>query len=133
MIKKVLLKWPDYLQMIDTLAMEIPWKKEKFERILAINRGGNIIGTILSHKTGIPLEIIEPVPLRTGLRKVLIVDEISDKGETFRRVTSYLPKAVQFKTATLHKKKTTKFVPDYFVEESTLWIQYPYEGKIEIR
>lgn len=132
-MKKVSLTWPDYLQMIDTLAVQIPWKKEKFERILAINRGGNIIGTILSHKTRIPLEVVEPRPLITGHRKLLLVDEIADSGETFKRVLGNLPKTISVKTAVLHKKYNTKFVPNYFVEESRHWIIYPYEQEIEIR
>lgn len=62
-------------------------------------------------------------------RKVLIVDDIADTGESLTLAKNYVesknPKEV--KTATLLTIKTSKFRPDYFGEEiDWAWIVFPW-------
>lgn len=62
-------------------------------------------------------------------RKVLIVDDIADTGESLILAKNYVesknPKEV--KTATLLTIKTSKFRPDYFGEEiDWAWIVFPW-------
>lgn len=62
-------------------------------------------------------------------KKVLIVDDIADTGESLTLAKNYVgsknPKEV--KTATLLTIKTSKFRPDYFGEEiNWAWIVFPW-------
>jgi hypothetical protein len=62
-------------------------------------------------------------------KKVLIVDDIADTGESLTLAKNYIesknPKEV--KTATLLTIKTSKFRPDYFGEEiDWAWIVFPW-------
>jgi hypoxanthine phosphoribosyltransferase len=128
-MKKIRINWSAYLKLIDTLFAKIPWEEENFDRIVAINRGGNIIGTILSHKTDIPLTIINASEeLPDGCGKLLIIDEIADSGHTFLKVISRSDSNIKYKTATLHTKATSKVTPDFFVKQIKHWIVYPYEN-----
>lgn len=127
-ISKQFIDWSRYLTLIDRLHEKINWKKEKFQSIIAINRGGNVIGTILSHKTNLPLVILNKTGMIYQDKKFLVVDDIADTGSTLDNVY-YLSqgKSKDFKTAVLHRKPTTKVEPNYFVETTEKWIVYPYE------
>jgi len=137
-ISKLYLDWPTYLQLIDQLSEKINWKEEKFESIVAISRGGNIPATILSHKAGIPLVVLNKTGMIYERGKFLVVDEIAHTGSTLANINymsqgasrKYHPlqyASKDFKTATLHYRKESKVKPDYFVETTDKWIVYPYE------
>jgi len=134
------LAWYSYLDLVEKLYKQINWKKENFRVIISINRGGNIIGTILSHKTGLPLVVLNKGGIIYEREKFLVVDDIADTGSTLANIDylaqgarlDYHPSAYankDYKTATLHCKKNSKVLPDYFVEETDKWIVYPYEGE----
>jgi len=137
-ISKVYLDWSRYLKLIDILAEKIDWKDEQFKSIVSINRGGNIIGTILSHKTGIPLVVLNKAGIIYEREKFLVVDDIAHTGSTLAN-TIYLSQGARleyhpleyankdFKIATLHYRKESKVMPDFFVETVNKWIVYPYE------
>src|SRR5208283_4126140 len=86
--RKKILSWKNYFRMVNRLFRKINWKEEEFDAIVAINRGGNIIGTILSHKTRLPLDVINKNQVIDRRGKVLVVDEISDSGNTILEVLS---------------------------------------------
>jgi hypoxanthine phosphoribosyltransferase len=71
--RKKILSWNNYLQLVNRLYRKINWKEEEFDAIVAINRGGNIIGTILSHKTRLQLDVINKDQVIGRRGKVLIV------------------------------------------------------------
>jgi len=62
---------------------------------------------------------------------VLVVDDVSDSGETLLTVKQkllereVLEKNIRF--ATLHKKTMSQFEPDWFVTVIDDWIKYPWE------
>jgi hypoxanthine phosphoribosyltransferase len=99
--------------------------------IVAVQRGGLVLGTMLSHLTGKPLKVIdpsEPTPdwFNAKLYDILLVDEISDSGSTFEKLTHTCPGAT---TVALHARKSTKFEPDYVAEwiDHDGWLVYPWE------
>jgi hypoxanthine phosphoribosyltransferase len=64
-------------------------------------------------------------------KKILLVDDISDSGQSLKVVKQYLIErgAVEVKIATLYAKVTTQTMPD-FVEKITVhWIVFPWEIK----
>lgn len=135
---KEFLDWPTYLNLIDQLFEKVDWKKEKFKKIISVNRGGNVIGTILSHKANIPLTVLNKTGMIYETEKYLVVDDIAHTGSTLANI-SYLSQGAamkyhplqyankDFKIATLHYRTESKVKPDYFVETVDKWIVYPYE------
>ena len=74
-------------------------------------------------------EITEKLGLDIKGLEVLVVDDIADSGESLEAAKQYLlalnPKKLKF--ATLHYKQHSKFKPDYYAEETSAWIVYPWE------
>jgi len=62
---------------------------------------------------------------------ILIIDDIADSGKTLEFVIKllkeHLPNAT-IKTAVLFYKPKSKIKPDYYVEETTDWIVFPWEN-----
>jgi hypoxanthine phosphoribosyltransferase len=67
--------------------------------------------------------------------KVLVVDDVSDSGNSLIEVKKYvLEKGVSaVKIATLHHKPWSLFKPDYYAEEVDKWIIYPWESRESIK
>lgn len=68
-----------------------------------------------------------------GLR-VLVVDDVLDSGESARLVIDNIqhqnPETI--KLATLHIKSYTQFKSDYYMEEKTNWLFYPWMSRNEL-
>ncbi|AWR98813.1 phosphoribosyltransferase [Metallosphaera hakonensis] len=62
-------------------------------------------------------------------KKVLVVDDVSDTGETLEAVSNVIsmfsPKTIR--TATLYVKPWSRKIPDYFGEEIGKWIIFPWD------
>ncbi len=117
------------------------------DAIVGIARGG----LILSHCMSEGLNIRNVQSLRTelyddtqkrdkitiyddcnlgGLKKVLVVDDIADSGETLDAVMDKLTqkyKDIEFKSATLFYKKTSTYQPHFWINEATEWIEFFWE------
>lgn len=140
------LSWLDLEKDTLTLAKKIKEKNIIFDKIVAIARGGLVISRILSDLLDLPIsnivissykdlkqkkepEIIEESTANFDNKNILIVDEVSDTGKTFRRALSY------FKTKNLKKiytaspyiKPKTSFIPDFWVKKIDAWIVFPYD------
>ncbi len=120
----------------------------EFEAIVAIARGG----LTLAHAMAEGLNIRNVQSLRTELyddtqkreaitikngcefkdvKKVLVVDDISDSGDTLKAVMDELTKKyenIEFKTATLYYKKRSIYEPDFWINEADGWINYFWES-----
>ncbi len=73
------------------------------------------------------------VPDIKNARKILIVDDIVDSGETLKTVTKLINDKFPHttcKTATLFYKKTAIFKPDFTINEATHWINFFWESDI---
>ena len=70
------------------------------------------------------------IPDVSHAKKVLIVDDIVDSGETMREILKVLSEKfpnVEFKLATLFYKKTAVLRPNYSVREANEWIDFFWE------
>ena len=118
-----------------------------FDSIIAIARGG----LILSHAVAEGLNIRDVQSIRTELydstckrdalsifgtcelkssKKVLVLDDISDSGDTLKAVMNELQtdfKDVKFTSATLFYKKTSIYEPDIWINEAKEWIDFFWE------
>ena len=74
------------------------------------------------------------IPDLSSAKKVLIVDDIVDSGETMREILKVLkekfPK-VEFKLATLFYKNTALIKPDFTVREANEWIDFFWEVDVK--
>lgn len=135
-MKQIMIGWQEYQELVDALGDKINFKKNKFDLIVAINRGGNVLGTMLSYRSEVPLVVVDKKDkwwmLQLPKQKILLVDDLSDTGKTFLNILECNHYITSFrsnlKTACMHVKKGTKFTPDYFAEKvGREYIVYPYE------
>ncbi|MBD3210918.1 phosphoribosyltransferase [Candidatus Micrarchaeota archaeon] len=118
------------------------------DMIIGISRGGIVPARILSDvlgikklgiigvafyrkagKKGMEPEITQHLDMEIAGKRVLLVDDVSDTGNSLvfvkRRLEKKRPKEV--KTATLHYKPHSVLKPDYFIGTTEAWIVYPWE------
>jgi xanthine phosphoribosyltransferase len=130
----------------DTKKLIAMVKKFEPESILAIARGGYT----LSHAMAEGLNIRDVQSMRTELydndekrdkisffgecdfqvKRVLVVDDIADSGDTLKFMMEYLEAKfpdVTFRSATLFYKKTSCYKPHFWVNEATDWIDFFWE------
>lgn len=122
-------------------------KEHDFEAIVTVARGGFTLAHVISQG----LDIRDVQSIRTELydknkkrekislfqkcsfknvKRVLVLDDISDSGETLSAVMNYLNeefKEIEFKSATLFYKKTSIYEPDFWVNEADDWIDFFWE------
>ena len=63
--------------------------------------------------------------------RVLVVDDISDSGETLDTIMKYLNTKysnIEFQSATLFYKKTSIYEPHFWVNEADDWIDFFWES-----
>jgi hypoxanthine phosphoribosyltransferase len=117
--------------------------------VVAIGRGGYVPARIVcdyllsDHLTSIRIshwgvaarkmdraEVIYPLNAPANGQKVLIIDDITDTGETLSTAVGYIRRLCpkEIKTGVLQHKSVSSVVPDYYAEELTLWrwIVYPW-------
>jgi len=62
-------------------------------------------------------------------RKILVVDDVSDTGESLEIAKGELAAAKEVRIATLHYKPHSKLKPDYYTRQTSAWIEYPWEKR----
>jgi xanthine phosphoribosyltransferase len=70
------------------------------------------------------------IPDLSGMKRVLILDDIVDSGETLKGVLSVLHERypdIDFKSASLYYKITSDIQPDFSLHEATEWIDFFWE------
>jgi len=74
------------------------------------------------------------IPDVSHAKRVLVVDDIVDSGETMEEILRILGEKfpnVEFKLATLFYKKTAVLQPDYTVREAAEWIDFFWEVDVK--
>ncbi len=74
------------------------------------------------------------IPDVSHAKRVLIIDDIVDSGETMREILKVLHEkfpTVEFKLATIFRKKTAVLQPDYSVKEADKWIDFFWEVDVK--
>ncbi len=144
-----LITWHSFHALCRKLAYQILEAAFQPDVIVGIARGGYMPARLLSdylgimnlasfrieHYRGARKEPVTRVryPLSADLsgQRVLLVDDVSDTGDTFEVALGHLrergePKAVR--TVVLHHKVTSSFVPDFYAKKVVKWrwIVYPW-------
>ncbi len=74
------------------------------------------------------------IPDLSNAKKVLIIDDIIDSGETMKEILIILNDKypnIEFKIATLFYKSTALIKPDFSVREANEWIDFFWEVDIK--
>ena len=70
------------------------------------------------------------VPELQHAKKVLLLDDIVDSGQTIKEVLAHLQKCfpdVEFKIAAIYYKTTAVITPDFYIHEANDWIEFFWE------
>lgn len=145
MKKEYVLDWNEYIIQCYLLNNKI---KEKFDLIIGIHKGGLIPATICAYARKTPLATIaiqrykdkeeseikwskDIATLQEIKGEILIVDDITDKGETLIKAKELIEaksvNSYNIKIATVYYKLTSIIKPDYYLGETDEWIVFPYE------
>ncbi len=144
----VRLSWGDIQEQCELLAKRIEEREVEFDIIVGIARGGWVPARLLSDildndelytvrvkfyddvaKTKEKPLILHPTQFDVAGKKVLLVDDIADTGESLLETIKHLNdrKAGDIFVATLVKKPSSKYTPDLYAMETSAWVIFPWE------
>lgn len=144
-----LISFNEVLQLSRILARKIKASGYMPDLIVAIGRGGYVPGRLVSDfllfndLTSMKIEhytraadmleetrIKFPIPVEIIGKKVLIVDDVTDTGETLKLAVDYALSLnpASFRTAVLQHKTCSAFTPDFYAQKvlKWRWIIYPW-------
>ena len=150
-----LISWARFYNLSRLLSHKIHDSGFRPDIIIAIARGGYMPARIISdflhvmNLTSFKIEhyrgtrkkrkVVVRYPLGPGVAggKVLLVDDVCDTGDTFGVASKHLGERIQaleIRTAVLHYKKTSSFIPDFYARRMVKWrwIIYPWAAAEDI-
>ena len=146
--------WDEIYDMLLRLAEKIGRDRFTPDVILGICRGGwppaRVMSDLLENPElanvkvefyiGISETKSKPVitqPVSTPMKKkrVLIMDDVADTGESLVLVKEDVKKqgAKEIKIATIYFKPWSKITPEYYEKETRCWVVFPWERKETVR
>ena len=148
MSNKLWYNWEEMRKDVNVLCREILLDKFDPEVIIGLSRGGLTPGVMMSHYLNKPFKPVkaalrdfpdweEYLPKKTD-KRVLIVDDICDSGETFQKISDHInsrrEKSTQtdIRFASLWWNNEVEFEPHYYAQEcakdtENIWIHFPWE------
>ena len=144
-----LVSWEIFYDMVRQLAFMIRNDNYQPDIIIAIARGGYTPARILSDYLGVmdmtsfkvkhyqstekdAVAVIQhPLAADVSGQKILLVDDVSDTGDTFDVAIDHINESTnptEIRSAVLHHKTVSKYKPDYYTREvkEWHWITYPW-------
>jgi hypoxanthine phosphoribosyltransferase len=140
------ISWAEYGNLAEALAEKVRAGGKSFDLVVGIARGGIPVAMVVSDRLGVKVDFIN-VKSYSGIaertspkilstltepvngKRILLVDDLVDHGETMDMVESFLsgqqPQLLQ--TAVLFRKPWSRFEPDYHLEVVDKWIVFPFE------
>ena len=138
--------WAEAIRLSRKLAGKVKRSGFKPDVLVLVLRGGAVPGRVLSDELGNLCLHAMKIEFYTGLgetakkprvtqfpgvsvkgKKVLLIDDVSDTGESLLEAKKALKGAREVRIACLHFKPHSKLKPDYFVGKTSAWIVYPWE------
>ncbi len=146
--------WDQTYDFLLDLAHKIKRSTFKPDIIVGVSRGGwtpaRVMSDLLENsslasiKTEFYLRVAEtkakpvitqPLSLPVDGKKVLIVDDIADSGESLRVVRSHLKEqgADEVRITTIYYKPWSILKPDWYEKQTSSWVVFPWERKETVR
>ena len=144
-MNKLWYSWEEMRRDVNVLARDIVLDNFDPVVIVGLSRGGLTPGVMLSHWFKKPFKSVasalrdfrewEDYLPRPTDKRVLIVDDICDSGETFHKMRGHITKkanGVDVRFATLWWNNECDFEPTYYVREiakdsTNTWVHFPWE------
>ena len=146
--------WNQIHSLLQKLAKQVQENGFNPDVIVGVSRGGWIPARVLSDllenknlasiatefyediaKTKQKPTITQPVSVSVKNKKVLVVDDLADTGESLKVVNSHLKEkgALEVRVAVIYYKPWSVTVPHYYEKTSNKWIVFPWEHKETVR
>jgi uncharacterized protein len=138
--------WTAYGKLVEKLAKKISSSRTRYDLVIGIARGGMPVAMVIADRLGTKVDIVN-VKSYTGIaerlkpkilstlteditgKKLLLVDDLVDGGETMQTVIEFLglESPTKVTTAVIFKKPWSEFEPDFFVQTVDEWVVFPWE------
>jgi hypoxanthine phosphoribosyltransferase len=151
-----LISWDHFYELARKLSRALYTASFQPETVVAISRGGCMPARVIcdyldvfdldfikiEHYHGVCKEntAILRYPLSANIsgKRVLLIDDVSDTGESFDLAIKHLREngePAELKTAALHHKTVSGYIPDYYAEivHEWRWIIYPWAIMEDLR
>jgi len=146
--------WSQIYDMFLSQAQKISTQNFRVDIVVGVARGGLVPARILtdlletpelatiqiSFYQNIDQPALKPI-LKQALtvpiegKKVLLVDDIADTGESLKLAQTYLRQqdVLETKTATLYLKPQSITTPDFYEKRTSAWVVFPWDTKETLR
>jgi hypoxanthine phosphoribosyltransferase len=146
LVKFRYISWTVYGRLAAELVEKIRSQGRNYDLVIGIARGGIPVAMVISDELGVKIDIIN-VKSYDGIaqrkhpkiistlaedvkgRRVLVVDDLVDEGDTMQTVLKHLsdksPRVLN--AAVLFRKPWSKFEPDFYIETLDEWVVFPWE------
>jgi len=142
--------WDQIYELLIGLTDKIKKARYRPDLIIGICRGGwppaRVLSDLLDNpnlanvrvefytdikKTAEEPRIIQPVSTSVRGKKVLVVDDVADTGESLKLVRAHLlaKGASDVRICTLYHKPWSIIAPEYSMEKTEAWIIFPWERR----
>ncbi len=146
--------WNQIYEMLLCQAQKILAQNYRPDIVVGITRGGLIPVRILAdlletsefatiqiefyvdiNQTKTEPTLKQPIMTKVTGKKVLLVDDIADSGESLKLAKTHLQQhgASEVKTATLYQKPQSITTPDFNEKQTTNWVVFPWDTKETLR
>ena len=146
--------WDQIYNLLLDIGRKIRKSRFKPDLIVGVSRGGwtpaRVISDLLENpslaniKTEFYLRVAEtkakpvitqPVSVPVEGKKVLVVDDIADTGESLHLVQTHLKElgATEVRIATVYYKPWSVLKPDWYEKQTSSWVVFPWERKETVR
>ena len=139
-------KYEEFIEDVNILSKEI--KSYNPDCLVAIARGGLTLAHFIGEKLNIrdvftinsihyegekklDTFVIKNIPDLENYKKIVLIDDISDSGETLKEIIDILKTEysnIEIKTATIFYKKSSLVIPDFKIKEAKNWIVFFWEN-----
>lgn len=151
-IKFLPVSWEELNDICFKMAKKILEQNLRFDRIACISRGGLVISRLFSDFLSLPIstftivsyirigkpaqpKVVEPIKVNIKNERILLIDEIVDRGTTLKKAIDYLfsfsPKEIV--SLVPYVKSYSIPLPDFWEIKSDNWVIFPYETKETIK
>ena len=148
--------WNEIDALISRLARQMREAGFRPDLIVAVARGGFVPARLLAdrldvfdmdsmkieHYRGVRkgpgARLRYPLAAEVTGRRILVVDDVSDSGETFELALAHIREKgtpAELRTAAMHHKETSSYRPDFHAGrlESWRWLVYPWAVTEDLR
>ena len=140
------ISWSEYGNLAEALAEKVRANGKVYDLVVGIARGGIPVAMVVSDHLNVKIDFVNvksyddigrrsPPRILSTLtegvagKRVLLVDDLVDQGDTMRFMKKYLldqkPKSLE--SAVMFKKPWSTVEPDYYLESVSEWLVFPFE------